>query len=171
MTSETGSWNPCKRDRDGPAACVCFPYPTHTPAQESTQHVLSTGLTVNNLRREFWSRGFSSVSVLLVRRLLRSQETTKTRYSQHLWNEWRQREGWPGAERVSMSVLFHGQHMSRAQWRPRLPATQQDPHCLSRNCHCSWRQQAGNWLAGNLIYIYLYHKTIWCLLVEILWVC
>lgn len=118
MTSETGSWNPCKRDRDGPAACVCFPYPTHTPAQESTQHVLSTGLTVNNLRREFCSRGFSSVSVLLVRRLLRSQETTKTHYSQHLWNEQRQREGWPGTERVGMSVLFHGQHMSRAQWPP-----------------------------------------------------
>lgn len=97
--------------------CV-FLVPTYTPAHESAPRVLSTGLTVSILRREFCSRGFSSVSVLLVRRLLRSQEITKTRYSQHLWNEWRRREGGPGSGESGMPVLFRGQHMSRAQGPP-----------------------------------------------------
>lgn len=150
--------------------CV-FPVPTYTPAHESAQRVLSTGLTVSILRREFCSRGFSSVSVLLVRRLLRSQEITKTRHSQHLWNEWRRREDRPGSGESGHASPIPWTAHEQGAGTTRLPATQQDLHCLSRNCHCSWKQQAGNWLAGNLIYIYLYHRTIWSLLVEILWVC
>lgn len=148
--------------------CV-FLVPTYTPTHESAQHVLSTGLTMSILRREFCSRGFSSVSVLLVRRLSRSQEMTKTHHSQHLWNEWRQREGWSGAERVGMPVLFRGQHMSRAQWPPDfLQPSKIHIACQEITVAAENNKLVIDW---QVIYIYLYHRTIWCLLVEILWVC